>query len=74
MTGIQLSAELSEHFQAKWSPVRVKKMRQNKTSELFSGSVETENALGRLRAKPAPAGNQHPEAAQPSGEAFTWRR
>jgi hypothetical protein len=25
-----------EHFQAKWMPVRVKKMRENKNLELFS--------------------------------------
>jgi hypothetical protein len=34
-----------EHFQAKWTPVRVKKMRSNKDLEIFSDSMGSENAL-----------------------------
>jgi len=34
-----------EHFRAKWLPVRVKKMRQNKNLELGSDSIRTEKAL-----------------------------
>jgi hypothetical protein len=40
-------AFLLEHFRAKWLPVRVKKMRQNKTLELGSDSIRTEKALDR---------------------------
>ena len=35
----------SEHFQAKWTPVRVKKMRQYKDLEPCSDSIGTEKAL-----------------------------
>jgi glycogen(starch) synthase len=35
-----------EHFPAKWTPVRVKKMRQNKGLESFSDSIRSEKALG----------------------------
>jgi len=34
-----------EHFRAKWLPVRVKKMRQNKNLELGSDSIRTAKAL-----------------------------
>jgi hypothetical protein len=34
-----------EHFQAKWIPVRVKKMRYNNDLEVLSDSAESENAL-----------------------------
>ena len=34
-----------EHFQAKWIPVRVKKMRQNKELERCSDSAGSESAL-----------------------------
>jgi hypothetical protein len=34
-----------EHFRAKWTPVRVKKMRQNKNIEPRSDSIGTEKAL-----------------------------
>jgi hypothetical protein len=40
-----------EHFRAKWTPVRVKKMRQNKDPEPFSDSTGSENAPKRFRAK-----------------------
>jgi hypothetical protein len=36
----------TEHFQAKWTPVRVKKMRENKNLEHFHVSMKRENALG----------------------------
>jgi tripartite-type tricarboxylate transporter receptor subunit TctC len=36
-----------EHFRAKWTPVRVKKMRQNKNPELGSDLIRTEKALAR---------------------------
>src|SRR5258708_387207 len=36
-----------ERFQAKWSPVRVKKTRQIKNLESRFDSIETEKALGR---------------------------
>jgi hypothetical protein len=36
-----------EHFPAKWRPLCVVKMRQNKVLELLSDSMETESALGR---------------------------
>jgi len=35
-----------EHFRAKWTPVRVKKMRPNKDLERFRDSVKFGNALG----------------------------
>ncbi len=35
-----------EHFQAKWMPVRVKKIHQNKNLELFHVSMKREKALG----------------------------
>jgi citrate/tricarballylate utilization protein len=35
-----------EHFQAKWIPVRVKKMRKNKNLEHFHVSMKHENTLG----------------------------
>src|SRR6266700_4556382 len=35
----------TEHFQAKWVPVRVKKMRQNRKLEPRSDSIGTERAL-----------------------------
>jgi uncharacterized protein len=38
-----------EHFQAKWIPVRVKKMRRNKNLEPRSDSIGTEKALGAAR-------------------------
>jgi cystathionine beta-lyase len=38
-----------EHFRAKWTPVRVKKMRQNKNLEPRSDSIGTETALVRDR-------------------------
>jgi uncharacterized protein YecT (DUF1311 family) len=38
-----------EHFRAKWIPVRVKKMRQNKHLEPLSDSAETESALSQRR-------------------------
>jgi hypothetical protein len=34
-----------EHFQAKWTPVRVKKMRENKKLEPFHVSMKHEKAL-----------------------------
>jgi Protein of unknown function (DUF4087) len=34
-----------EHFQAKWIPVRVKKMRYNNDLEVLSDSAESETAL-----------------------------
>jgi hypothetical protein len=34
-----------EHFPAKWMPVCVEKMRQNKEPELSSASMEVEKAL-----------------------------
>jgi hypothetical protein len=34
-----------EHFQAKWTPVRVKKMRKNKNLERRSDLIRSENAL-----------------------------
>jgi hypothetical protein len=34
-----------EHFQAKWAPVRVKKMRYNKNLETVSDAMGSENAL-----------------------------
>ena len=34
-----------EHFLAKWTPVRVEKMRQIKSLEHFPDSIEAENAL-----------------------------
>ena len=37
-----------EHFQAKWTPVRVKKMRQNKNIEPRSDSIGTDKALPML--------------------------
>jgi hypothetical protein len=37
--------EIPEHFQAKWTPVRVKKMRQNKNINPRSDSIGTEKAL-----------------------------
>jgi hypothetical protein len=37
-----------ERFQAKWTPVRAKKTRQNKSLELRFGSIRTE-ALAQLR-------------------------
>jgi hypothetical protein len=36
---------LLERFRAKWTPVRVKKTRQNKNLEFGSDSIRTENAL-----------------------------
>jgi hypothetical protein len=36
---------LLEHFQAKWIPVRVKKMRYNNVLEVLSDPAESENAL-----------------------------
>jgi hypothetical protein len=35
----------SEHFRAKWAPVRVKKMREDKELEDFRDSEKRENAL-----------------------------
>ena len=43
-----------EHFQAKWTPVRVKKMRRNKDLEPRSDSIGTEKALS-LRVCPGNA-------------------
>jgi hypothetical protein len=37
-----------EHFPAKWTPVRVKKMRQNKGLEIFSDSIRSEKALAGI--------------------------
>jgi hypothetical protein len=42
----QAEPRVLEHFQAKWTPVRVKKMRYNKDLETFSDSMGSENALG----------------------------
>src|ERR1700677_1303153 len=36
-----------EHFQAKWTPVRVEKMRQNKTLERSANSIGTDKARAR---------------------------
>ena len=36
-----------EHFRAKWTPVRVKKMRLNKDLERFRDSVKFGNALAK---------------------------
>jgi hypothetical protein len=36
---------LPEHFQAKWVPVRVKKMRPNKDLRALSDSMQSESAL-----------------------------
>jgi TetR/AcrR family transcriptional regulator len=46
-TAIVPKAPSQEHFQAKWTPVRVKKMRQNKKLELSSDSIGTEKASAR---------------------------
>jgi hypothetical protein len=35
----------AEHFQAKWIPIRVKKMRYNNDLEVLSDSAESESAL-----------------------------
>jgi hypothetical protein len=35
-----------EHFQAKWTPVRVKKIRENKNLEPRFDSIKSGNALG----------------------------
>jgi hypothetical protein len=49
------SAVLLEHFQAKWMPVRVKKMRQNKNIESCSDSIGTDKAVARIS-----LGRNHP--------------
>jgi transposase len=40
-----LNRKALEHFQAKWTPVRVKKMRRNKNLQPHSDSIGTEKAL-----------------------------
>jgi hypothetical protein len=49
-----------EHFQAKWTPVRVKKMRQYKDLEPRSDSIGTEKALERDAEKWQPAFRSYP--------------
>jgi hypothetical protein len=39
------SEKALEHFQAKWTPVRVKKMRKNKNLEPRFDSIKSEKAL-----------------------------
>jgi hypothetical protein len=46
MQGRLRRAVIPERFQAKWTPVRVKKTRQIKNLESRFDSVETEKALG----------------------------
>jgi hypothetical protein len=41
-----------EHFRAKWTPVRVEKMRRNKNLEPRSCSIGTEMALGAEKRRP----------------------
>ena len=48
-----------EHFRAKWTPVRVKKMRQNKDLERFRESVKFANALGKHDAHSTPLYGQN---------------
>jgi hypothetical protein len=58
-----------EHFRAKWAPVRVKKMRQNKSIEPRSDSIGTEKALAR-RGQGSFLSPSHPDnhrAAGPRG-------
>jgi hypothetical protein len=55
-----------EHFPAKWMPVCVEKMRQNKELELSSASMEVEKALASMGPK---AG-----AYYQSVSAARWRR
>src|SRR5882762_5640919 len=43
-----------ERFPAKWTPVRVKKTRQNKKLEPRSDSIGTEKALEQNRSDPRP--------------------
>jgi hypothetical protein len=50
--GISVSPDL-EHFSAKWTPVRVKKTRQNKNPEPGSDPIRTEKALGDANPWPA---------------------
>ena len=45
--------ERLEHFRAKWVPVRVKKMRQNKEIEHFRDSEKRGNALAKLQRRHA---------------------
>jgi hypothetical protein len=51
-----------EHFQAKWTPVRVKKMRSNKDLERFSDAMGSENALDEV----------HPPETKLSEAAHHW--
>jgi hypothetical protein len=50
-------AAAPERFQAKWKPVRVKKMRQIKNLEPRFDSIETEKALGNTDDRIAPIGS-----------------
>jgi biopolymer transport protein ExbB len=70
-TGSTFSHPALEHFRAKWTPVRVKKMRQNKNLEPRSDSIGTEKALAPVFAilwtlsfAMAPLAAQTPVAAQ----------
>jgi hypothetical protein len=45
LPGFAVAVIRLEHFQAKWIPVRVKKMLQNKDLERFTDPVRSENAL-----------------------------
>ena len=48
LSGMKSTDDLQlQHFQAKWTPVRVKKMRQYKDLEPRSDSIGTEKALGQ---------------------------
>jgi len=47
MAGSARRFEALAHFRAKWLPVRVKEMRQNKNLELGSDSIRTEKALAQ---------------------------
>jgi hypothetical protein len=48
---------VSKHFQAKWTPVRVKEMRKNKNLEYFHVSMKRENTLAK---PPRPGGDARP--------------
>src|ERR1700754_47813 len=53
-----------ERFQAKWTPVRVKKTRQIKNLEPRFDSIETEKALGSREGEPA---ERHDERREDRG-------
>ncbi len=58
------SASALEHFRAKWTPVRVKKMRPNKDLERFRDSFKFGNALALATALGLAAANGPSQAAQ----------